>query len=602
MKGLLAAAVLFIAAAAYGGEIYDVIPDDAIVVAVADKYEDGVGALKRLLDACVPASMPGELGGARMPLLGELVDLRKTLDQAQEEAGAYESPLGIGILAGADGKARVVTFEPVSEADWKTANAPHLREGPGVQQLNRGAKTIYYQFNGAYLITSTEAEGIREYARCIERPLSAARRKGIAEALSERSVAVNISAPTVVRAWAGGRKGGSDIVASAISQYFDGYATGTNTIPMPASFISAVITDYATYGDEIYVAADIADDRVEFSARARVKEGSLYAAILSSHEGKAREALSLVPATAAAALAVSFAGDIFWEHARSMLGSYVGGALKEQAGVSLSLKIVQQVFDEYRLTVGLEKAALALVRTADGKYPAPVLVAETADSKAAVSSLAKGLVTLYSDNMLASYGKQEGFYLSAPVLEQKTADAATVKIPFSMSSLDPVNAARVKGILGGEIVWRLAAMQRGGGQAVVAGEFSQQGPMDAVTKAPAAGAGVFFSGGVAGKAVAAGFVNLPALAGERLKVALQVAGKDTGGVNYGTAKAPCTVTCYASGDGLTLEGKIPAEQIKSAFGVIGKAPVVIPPKEEAKPKPGEKKPLKKRGFGRQEGE
>ena len=62
---------------------------------------------------------------------------------------------------------------------------------------------------------------------------------------------------------------------------------------------------------------------------------SLYESILSSQEGKAGEALGLVPATAAAALAVSFTGDIFWEHARSMLGSYVGGAVKQQTGVSL---------------------------------------------------------------------------------------------------------------------------------------------------------------------------------------------------------------------------------------------------------------------------
>ena len=609
MRRFALAAVLCLSGAAHGADIFSVIPEDAVVVVVARNYDVGVGSLRRFADGCVPSTLPAGAERAGLPFLGQLTELRGILDKTEQEYGGSASDaLGLVVFVSEGGKTRAVTLEPVAEGPWQAANASSIRQTPRGAQVVRGNRQFFFRFNGEYLVSSRDAEAVSAYEKCLGKGLSGGRRSALEQLLQTHMIAANVSAPSLAKVWTSKQPTAAEAVAAAMCEHFKQCFGGTELLPLPEKFLSTVASDYLTNSDETYIGIDVTNDRVEFSGSAGMGRGSRYQAIIAEQAGGGEEACRLAPNAAVAAVCLSLEGEALWSYARGLVGPYVGGVLKDQTAIPNSLKAGQQVFDDFRSKVGLKRAAFALVCAEDGRHPVPVLAAEVADAKAAITALSNSITSLYGDAMLRYYGKQRGLYLGVPVKEQADADAATVKMPFSVSATDPVRAAMFKDVFGAHIVWRFAAMEQDAQQVVVAGQFTKSDMVKAVCSSfPAGTEGMVGEFKPGDKAIGGAFVNLPLLAAARMKAAAKIAGTPVSGYQALPVVPGCAVRAYATEEGVAFEGMIPMEQVRAAFTVLGKAaPKVVKPAEEPQKDTssrekdtGERRRVRS-GFGRRE--
>lgn len=548
-----------------GAEIMDAIPDDAVVV-IAGQHPNALQELRRILDECVPATVSASAAGARMPLLGQLSDLRGILDKQQiEEGGSINDAGAVIVLAGADGGAQVLFLESVEEAAWRDANRSRVKSGGSAEEVSKDGRRSYFTFNSGFLVTARSPEAIGAYQRVKAGKLSAARRERLGALLGAHLAAANVSAPALVRAWSSKTNTAANAVAAGLCEILDGYSTGLDTIPFPEKLIAAITGDFLSHGGEIYLAADVTPDGTEITGSVELKQGGFYRSMFAAQKGGAEEALDLVPSCAVAALAVSFDGDVFRSYARGLVASYVGGVLSDQAALPASLKLAQQIFEEFKDKIGFRRTVFMSLAAEDGKYAGAAIAAKVPDANAAASLLSKSLAQLYGDVMLQSHARQLGFFLNSPETVAGKGGVIAVNVPFGVSAMPPARARRIKDIMGTQIVWRVVPVDRAGTPAVIAGE----GIADKTAEGLAGEAGGMFPGGTHGAGtVMAGFLNLPQMVASRMKVYTKLAGGSMPLYNAPDTRPGCSLGLGVAGDGLALRCSVPNQQIKAAYAVL----------------------------------
>lgn len=616
-----AAALVFVSVTAPGADIFDVIPDDAVVVVVGRSYDESLGAVECYLGAAGVRPAGKQAADARLPLLGDLVALRADFARIAGEPGMNpKAPVALVVSYDRDSGPKRFLYRGVDEETWRAANKDRIVKDPSGAESLKGAPPTWFVFDAGYLVTSASPGASKAYERFAGRPLSTSRRASLQGRVGQHALAVNVSAPTAARIWKDKEAKFCDAVAADFCADYCGYLTGTETVPLPATLVSRMIADFLDYGDEIYLTADASEAALSVSGRVYVKPDGRYAQILAEQVGAAGDAGEIVPKSAVAGLTVGLRGPILWSYLKSLVGPFVAGTGKDASHTAASLAVLTQALEDFQSRVGLERALVCWMPN-EGRYPAPVLVAQTKDAAGAVDVVSSSLVKLYSDPTFVNHAADLGFlFTGPPTKELATAGGrttVTVTQRLQMSARYPVRAARLSVIVGDVFVWRLTALKGADAQFIVAGSFPTDKDLSSFLAGleagtPAAGAADVKSTAGANPVTIGAFIDLPAFAARRLMAAAKGDGRSTSSIPAPQAAHTAALAASAEPDGLRFDALVPADQVKALYNLVAGASGGVAEKP-AKPAPGvvkkqpgaekggaepETKPRKKSGWGR----
>lgn len=575
---------IVLATSVFGADVFTAIPDDAAFVAVSRNYKESLEALKGFLDASVPpgAGVPKAAADARIAFFGNVLSARQSVTNLlsdKELAGiAAEQPAAVIGLVWGQGLGGVLLIRGVDTAAWAKAHGWKPAEEPwrGVDTRAGGAKT-YFEISKGLLITSNSAETLNAYDAVKAHPLRRERNSALQIALGSSPIVVNISSPTAARVWQVFKKDFCDKAGEAVADNIEPADKGMGAVYIPGTVFGKALSDFVANTDEAYLSIELTPDGLKVWGKANPVTDGVFESILSEQKGTAPAAAQMFSKRPAAVLGTGLSGSVFWAYIRGFKTPFAAGISAESRSSATSLGMLDSIADDFQNTVGLGKTAFVWALRDDWRCPSPILVAEVADGHKAVDSVAGAIKKLYSDALMISYCKTFGFGLKTPTIEKETAGryGAVVKVPFTMSALDPVKASRIKQFLGDSFVWRVAALELGGRHLVVAGDFSSKQALDTFVatlkpeSAPAAPVAASESPiDRGGNAIISLAVDLPQYMAGLVEGPLREGGLEPGRVRLPSTANACELSVAADRDLVRMGLIVPADQIRNSFAAV----------------------------------
>jgi hypothetical protein len=576
-------------------DIYSVIPNDCAVLVVTNEYGAALAALDGLLKASIPESVnvSGPAADAIFPLVRALPALRKDVGAlAAAQAGGVKAdrPAAAALIVWAPNKAAGILIRQVDEAAWLKAHPARAKESLSGVVTVGGERPFAYVIERGFVVAAADAATLEAYNKMKTRPLTSQRTSPLQLALTSKTFAANVSMPTL-RSVYGAPAFAGEAMARAVDAWRQAASIGIDTTPLPRTVIVQALSDLVAQTDEMFFSADVSTEGVTLSGNLSLQAAGLYRLMLAEQEGGAADAAALMSPRPAAVASLSLQGPLFWEYAKGYPPRFVAGF--PAGGGTTSLSAWTAAADTLREKVGLSNAAVVWSSTADGRRPSPIFVAEAADGKAAMDAMAQIIKALYGDEALKAYCGTLGLILQPPAVETAAVQGrpvTTVKIPFTMSAAEPVKVAKVRQLLGTELVWRATAASFGPRQVVVAGDFPTVDSLMAFVNALQPRA----LDGRAAKSHVMLAVDLPRAAAARLNASLKQSGKKPLPLTVPVTARPITLAIGPGADGASIEAELPADQVRCSYATINSyvsamsAAVVNAAAEKRGQKPGKR--------------